>query len=165
MISIKLDDTKAIKVIDEIAKQLKQPRKLYGELGEELRKQHQTRIKKEMAPDGKKWKPLQSWYKKTKKRGGILRATGELHNTLAYNIGADSLEFGSPVKYAPTHQFGAVIIPKRKKALALQGGELGFAKKVNVPSRPWLGVSEDDITSLEQRAIRHLNKMLERLNK
>lgn len=163
MISITLNDTQAVKKIDEIAKQLKNPRLLYAELGEQLIQQHKKRIDKGEDPTGKKWKPLQPWYNASKKGKGILRESGQLRNTLAYNLKPNGLEFGSPVEYAPVHQFGAIIKPKRKKALALGGGELGFAKKVNVPARPWLGVSDNDAKDLEEKAVNHLRKVIARI--
>ncbi|HHF6895592.1 TPA: phage virion morphogenesis protein, partial [Haemophilus influenzae] len=58
MIKITLNDTQALAKLHSIAQQLQHPRKLYGLLGETLKKIHADRFKAEVAPDGKKWQPL-----------------------------------------------------------------------------------------------------------
>lgn len=41
--------------------------------------------------------------------------------------------------YAPTHEYGAIIYPRKKKALSFEvDGKRVFAKKVIVPARPFL---------------------------
>ena len=58
MIKITLNDTQAVKSLQQIANQLQNPRRLYGVLGETLKKIHTDRFKAETDPEGKKWKPL-----------------------------------------------------------------------------------------------------------
>ncbi len=58
MIKITLDDTLPKQQLERIARTLKAPRKLYGVLGETLKKIHAERFKNEVAPDGKSGKPF-----------------------------------------------------------------------------------------------------------
>lgn len=150
MIKITLNDLKAQQQLKNIALQLKQPRKLYGVLGETLMKIHQKRFKEEVTPDGQKWKPLSARTKALKAQRGksskILRQDGYLSDKLAYNYGEDKLEFGSDAKYARLHQFG---------------GNAGRGKKVVVPARPWLGTSDKDEQHLLQKATALLRRQIE----
>ena len=58
MIKISLNDTQAVQQLNNIARQLKQPRKLYGVLSEALKKIHAERFKQEVDPQGNNWQPL-----------------------------------------------------------------------------------------------------------
>jgi phage gpG-like protein len=51
------------------------------------------------------------------------------------------------MEYAAVHQFGAEIKPKSAKALFVPG--YGKLQKVNIPARPYLGVSSDDAKAIE----------------
>ena len=103
MIKISLNDTQAVQQLHNIARQLQQPRKLYGVLGETLKKIHAERFKQEVDPQGNGWQPLSA-------------------KTLAR---------------------------KQKK---------GKSKKVTIPKRPWLGVSQQD----EQKLLRKATALLQR---
>ena len=100
MIKISLNDIQAAQQLHNIARQLQQPRKLYGVLGETLKKIHAERFKQEVDK--------------------ILRQDGYLSDKTAYNYNDKNVEFGSDAKYARLHQFGGkagrggkVTIPKR----------------------------------------------------
>jgi phage gpG-like protein len=51
------------------------------------------------------------------------------------------------MEYAAVHQFGAEIKPKSARALFVPG--YGMLQKVNIPARPYLGVSADDAKAIE----------------
>ncbi len=157
MIKITLNDTQALKSLQQIANQLQNPRRLYGIWGETLKKIHTDRFKAETDPDGKKWKPLSPITLAEKKGAGILRESGNLSNKTAYNINSDGVEFGSAEIYARLHQFGGVIRPKTKKILKTKGGR--FLRQATIPARPWLGVSkqnEDYLLAKTEHFIRHI---------
>lgn len=149
MIKITLNDTQAVKSLQQIANQLEQPRRLYGILGETLKKIHTARFKAEQDPDGKNWKPLADSTLALKRKRGkstkILRQDGYLADKTAYNVTNDNVEFGSQEVYARLHQFG---------------GNAGRGKKVTVPARPWLGVGKNDETLLLEKARFHLQKVI-----
>jgi phage gpG-like protein len=49
------------------------------------------------------------------------------------------------VVYAKVHEFGGVIVPRRKKFLAFQvNGEWVFTKKATIPARPYLRPAIDE---------------------
>jgi len=70
-------------------------------------------------PYGRKWKPV----KLNTKRKASTRAlidTGMLRNSIRSQVINDyTVRIGSPLVYAPTHQYGAVIVPKRARALLI----------------------------------------------
>lgn len=147
MIKISLNDTQAVEKLHRIASQLKQPRKLYGVLGETLKKIHAERFKQEVDPQGNGWQPLSAKTLARKQKKGkstkILRQDGYLSDRTAYNYNDKNVEFGSDAKYARLHQFG---------------GKAGRGKKVTIPKRPWLGVSQQD----EQKLLRKATALLQR---
>jgi phage gpG-like protein len=73
--------------------------------------------------------------------GQPLRDTGRLNRSITSKADGQGVTVGTNVKYAPTHQFGAIIRPKNpSKFLVFPGpdGEKIFAKKVTIPARPFL---------------------------
>ena len=110
MIKISLNDTQAVQQLHNIARQLQQPRKLYGVLGETLKKIHAERFKQEVDPQGNGWQPLSAKTLARKQKKGkstkILRQDGYLSDKTAYNYNDKNVEFGSDAKYARLHQFG-----------------------------------------------------------
>ena len=95
-----------------------------------------------VAPDGKPWKPSQS--EKT------LIDRARLRNSIRYKASPDYVVVGTNVKYAAIHQFGGVITPKKAKVLLFSvGGKKVGAKKVTIPARPFIGISEADIKEVE----------------
>lgn len=154
MIKITLNHTQAVNSLQKIANQLEQPRRLYGILGETLKKIHTARFKAEQDPDGKNWKPLAGSTLALKRKRGkstkILRQDGYLADKTAYNVTSDNVEFGSQETYARLHQFG---------------GNAGRGKKVAIPARPWLGVGDKDEQLLLRKAEWHLGQIIGRMGK
>ncbi len=149
VLKININDQQVGIKLQQIAIQLQHPRKLYGVLGETLKKTHKERFKQEVDPDGKKWRALSPVTLALKAKRGkspkILRQEGYLSDKTAYNYDDQGLEFGSAAKYARLHQFG---------------GQAGRGRKVTIPQRKWLGISKNDeplllakATSLLQRQI------------
>lgn len=154
MIKITLNHTQAVNSLQKIANQLEQPRRLYGILGETLKKIHTARFKAEQDPDGNNWKPLAGSTLALKRKRGkstkILRQDGYLADKTAYNITNDNVEFGSQEVYARLHQFG---------------GNAGRGNKVAIPARPWLGVGDKDEQLLLRKAEWHLGQIIGRMGK
>ncbi len=76
-------------------------------------------------------------------------------------LGKDTLGVGSNKKYAAAHQFGAIIRPKRAKALAIPtlSGVI-FAKKAVIPKRPFLGIGREDEGALRRILASYLKAAL-----
>ena len=154
MIKITLNHLKAQSQLEQIAKQLQQPRKLYGLLGETLKKIHDQRFKDQRSPDGKKWEPLSPKYAAYKIRKGkgkrILKFDGALSERTAYNYDDQGVEFGSPMKYARVHQYGS------NKSSGRGSG---------IKPRPWLGVSNEDENLLLDKATAHLSRAIAKVTR
>ncbi|WP_257325611.1 phage virion morphogenesis protein [Pseudoalteromonas rhizosphaerae] len=117
--------TQLVKNLDNLAPAL-------GNVGEHLMLTHRDHFDEQRSPDGDPWQSLSPDYAKSKKKNKdkILRLNDILRDTFAYNVGDESLEFGTNMEYAAMHQFGGTsdMIPR----LAA------------IPARPFLGLSADD---------------------
>lgn len=140
-------------------------RKPFNVIGKGLLLTHDERFRREVSPDGVRWTDNEDstilnyarkhgGFTKNKKSKGsrinkkgikrigikkILRDTGMLQDTFVYQTTAKSLRFGtSPVTkdYAAVHQFGSI--------------------KKNIPARPFLGLSNNDITMVENEIKKHI---------
>jgi phage gpG-like protein len=120
----------------------------------------EARFETSVGPDGVKWKPSQ---RAKKGRGLTLVDSGAL-KSLTHVARPDGVEVGSSVPYASVHQFGAKyaraaragtvyfrpdrdgnkgLFTKRRRATFAQDVQIG-AHTVIIPSRPFLGVNDDD---------------------
>lgn len=68
------------------------------------------------------------------------RKTGRLARSFEIQpLSTTSYEVSSGLVYAPVHEFGATIRPRRARALRFfVGGQLVFARKVTIPARPYV---------------------------
>jgi len=132
-------------------------------MGQRLIMSTAENFKNEQSPGGEDWKPLAGITKALRRRGKkdgepkILQDSGRLRNSVTsqvtMNIDKTSLEFGTNVEYAKTHQFGgsSTITVIRKKNVKKKSGKYGkrpfataYTKTIQVPARPFLGVKEAD---------------------
>jgi len=126
-------------------------------VGAEAEAQTKERFETKVSPDGNTWKELAektaAYYAENGMTGGsLLVRGGYLRDSVTHNVegGSWAVIVGATMEYAATHQFGATITPKTAKALAVPG--YGFLKKVTIPARPYLGVSESDARELADLA-------------
>jgi len=139
---------------------------LPNRLGEYLQSSTQDRFKTQSAPDGTPWRPLQPRYARRKKyaKDKILTLDGYLGSGIHYQVTGDAeVEVGSNSKYAAIHQFGGTIEKPARQATVRYRSEAGrilFASKkelqaterqvtipahqVEMPARPFLGISAED---------------------
>lgn len=133
---------------------------LHGELLEGLGalgvSQTQRRLTSEKtSPQGAAWP-------KTRDGRGALFATGaHLYDTMQHKAGASEVHWGTGWKYAPVHQFGAVIMPKGKTLVFTSAGKKYFAKRVTIPARPFVGVSAANEIELVRTAERFVARYLQ----
>lgn len=139
MVKIEIQNNQAVLKLKQIAAALKQPRQLYGVLGEELKKIHRQRFEEQKSPEGKAWAPLSARYqaRKHRNKNRILMLRGYLRNQLAYNYDDQSVEFGSARVYARIHQFGS---------------DKNSGRGSGIPARPWLGLNKNNMDTLETKA-------------
>lgn len=116
--------------------------RLYQVLGSELESQTRRRIAEEKsAPDGENWDEWSEAYAARRpKRGGLLDLDGGLVESIAFEVTGDAIVVGSNLVYALVHQEG-------------------FDKK-NIPARPYLGVSDENLEDLGQLVIDFIERQL-----
>jgi phage virion morphogenesis protein len=100
------------------------------------------------APDGTEWKAPKS---ENKKRIRTLTVSGQLKDSIRYQVQGAVLSVGTNKVYAAIHQFGGPdsaidILPKRKKAL---NTPFGLFRKIHmpvgaIPARQFLGLSREN---------------------
>lgn len=110
-------------------------RKLMSELGDSMVEQSRERIdESHEGPNGEKWPEWSDSYARSKRpKIDLLHASGDLTDDISKAIGKDSVTVGSDLVYALVHQ---------------EGNE-----ERNLPDRPFLGVSKEDLAELGEATI------------
>ncbi|ARU87112.1 phage virion morphogenesis protein [Pseudomonas sp. M30-35] len=178
--TLEFDATGALAIINEAAAAVADPKPMLRNIGEYLLIAHDRRFASQSSPDGTPWQALSPAYLKRKKknRDKILTLDGFLKNTLRYQVGDNDLVFGTNRIYGAIQHFGGSIdiaarsqqayfrqdrktgdvgnlfVSKRKSNFS-QWVTLG-AYTIQIPSRPWLGTSEDDNYAIAGIAMRYL---------
>ncbi len=146
---------------------------LMSRIGEYLTTSTEARFKTQTAPDGTPWAPLKPAYKRRKKynQDKVLTLRGYLRSGIRYQVeGQDTVRVGTNAVQGAIHQFGGPIQKLARTATVRYRSEAGrilfagrkhataTAKQVNIPAhqidmpaRPYLGVSAAD--DLEIREI------------
>ena len=105
------------------------------------------------SPYGEQWQPLKS------RKGEPLRDTGRLLASLTYSVGGSGdsqfVDVGTNVKYAPIHQYGAII------GRASKAGP----SRIVIPARPYLPIKNDDVTLPEAWAADALTALYKHFQK
>lgn len=139
-----IGDGQITKVLNDLIKQGTNLEGAFRDIGEHLIESTQQRMRDEVSPDGTPFEPLKQSTLDRKAANNqflkILRADGHLADTLGYQASKNQLQFGSPLEYAATQQFGR--------------------DNANIPARPFLGVSSSDETEILDILRSHLNKAL-----
>ena len=150
-IHVEFDDAEARRALDRLARAGADLAPAMQEIGEVLVSSAKDRFSSQTSPDGTPWAPLSEHTKARKKRNKdkVLTLEGHLRGIVA-RPGADSVEVGSPLVYAGTHQFGA---PAGSFAPGIPWGD--------IPARPFLvdadgRLSADDEDAIGDIVIDHL---------
>lgn len=158
MLKIRLENVDQVTAtLRKLADMAESPRPALLAIGEHLAETTKQRFETSTGPDGKPWASNSevthmsalrrykgNWTKKTRKLSakGITRAANKkpliglsktLSTTINYRVVGNSIEVGSPAKYAAVQQFGA-----KKHSL---GGKAPWG---DIPARPFLGLSDQD---------------------
>lgn len=119
------------------------PKPIWDAIGNYGESTTRLRFARGRGPDGKPWLPSI----RVKNQGGqtlVLKA--RLMRSMTHSADNQGASWGTNVKYASTHQFGAVIKAKSAGALRFKIPGAGFVsvKAVKIAARPFLGVNETD---------------------
>jgi len=125
-------------------------------IGRLVQEQTRRRIQDEKtSPQGAAWKA-------NRQGTSILLASGELSRSIDYRAGEDSVQVGTGIVYGRIHQQGGTITPKNARALFFRvGNRLIQTSKVEMPARPYLGVSADNQTEIVEAAEDWLGRLLQ----
>lgn len=126
-------------------------RPVMAAIGVELVGSTHMRFITQTDPDGQAWRALNTEYAATKRNSRILTESGRLRDSINSQPSRDEVRVGTNTIYAGAHQFGAEIKPKSASHLYFRiGGHLVVTDSVTLPERPFLGISDDDETSIAE---------------
>ena len=120
------------KALGKAAHKLGDTQALMESVGDALVSGTLKRFQDEEDPTGKKWPKSQ---RAAKKDGQTLTDTALLRRSVDYAATSDKVMVGSNLPYARIHQ---------------KGGKTGKGHKVDMPARPYLGVSEEDMDEVRE---------------
>lgn len=157
-ITISFNDKDVNQALHALQEKVINLRPMLLKIGELLQESTEDRLNsgKNFDPTGKPWVTLQPWYQEQKKRnqGKILSLNGHLADSINHDvINGNTVIVGTNKEYAAIHQFGGVIRPKTAKALNVGGRAV---KKVTIPARPFLGVSNQDKENILDAVLDHM---------
>ena len=135
-IEIKIDNKDVERKLLELAQKGENLRPLMKNIAGIFASATEENFKNEGRPD--KWTELSEITKKqrTKQKkwpGQILQVSGQLASSISTQYDDDSAIIGSNLDYAAIHQLG---------------GQAGKNKKVTIPARPYLKLTDDDFEEL-----------------
>jgi phage virion morphogenesis protein len=122
----------------------------YEEIGQILTRSTKKRFGDGIAPDGSRWAPkspvtLTKYGARTSNRIDVrplFGPSGALSSQIFYQASPEGVEWGSPMIYAATQQFGAAQGAFGRTA---RNGPIPWG---TIPARPFLGLSPQDETSI-----------------
>lgn len=124
-------------------------------IGDILVANTQLRFVDQKGPDGNPWASLSAVTLTRRRKEGkgaqILRDTGRLAASISYTTSNGSLDLGSNVIYAGTHQFGA---KKGSYGRTRRGAPIPWG---DVPARPIFGYTDQDQQDVLELINRYLN--------
>jgi len=135
MIKIKIDDRQLQKELEELVKKAVDRRQLMRSVAGIM---HYA-VEENFAEEGRpKWVPLHQKTIKQRQRKGywpgqILQQTGRLAASISTYSDNDKAVVGTNVVYAAIHQFG---------------GKAGRGRKANIPARPYLQLTDQDLEEI-----------------
>lgn len=126
------------------------PRELFQEIGEAMHASWRDRAAEQVGPDGVAWVPLSEEYAayKEKKRPGVTMLKFDLHmigDQFAYQVGDAFVDLGTNAPYGAVQQLGGT--PDMAPGPAA------------IPARPYLGLSEEDVKTVEEIVADYLNEV------
>ena len=137
------------KAVAKAAKKMANSRLLMASVGEALVSGTNRRFNNEESPKGEKWEKSG---RAIAEGGQTLSDTAHLRKSIDFKATPAQVMVGSNLLYARIHQLGGTIKPKKGKALKFKGknGQDIFVSEVNMPARPYLGVSKADMDEVRE---------------
>lgn len=131
------------------------PTEMLAKIARLIQIQTQRRIEDEKrGPNGEAW---------AKNAAGtpILRRSGELSRSIDFAVNGNQIMVGSGLVYSAIHQYGGTIVPKTARALAFRiGNAFVVTKKVQMPARPYLGISDADASEIIDEVTAYIRRLI-----
>lgn len=120
-----------------------------------------ARFRSQTGPDGQRWKPS---LRAQLNGGKTLTKDGHLGDSVGSYVNQKSAVWGVNRIYAAIHQFGGTIKAKGAGGLRFAIPGLGWrtVSKVDIPARPYLGLSDDDRQDILDLVSDHLSNLVRR---
>ncbi len=134
-VRITVNDREVQEALRSLLRLGREPGAFLRPLGQQLITSTRRRADQHVSPEGLPWRPLNPDYRLTKRGSKILRETGSMLGSLTREVEGSTLRVGTGRIYAAIHQFG---------------GAAGRSRKVNIPARPWLGLSKEDLVMIRE---------------
>ncbi|MFF3704993.1 phage virion morphogenesis protein [Pseudomonas qingdaonensis] len=168
MLDVVIDTSVVGRELELLIERLGSLRTPLNDVAEYLYQTVDNRARRQIGPDGSPWAPLSPRTLARKKGNKTLRESGALLDTLRHQVSNEELEFGTDRPYGAIHQFGGKIEHAARSQQVYfkeKGGVVGnrFVKKsrsnfaqwvshgarsVQMPARPYLGLSGEDETEV-----------------
>ncbi|MBB2685150.1 UNVERIFIED_ORG: phage virion morphogenesis protein [Rhizobium etli] len=150
-ITAEVMDKQVRRAFEQLQHLMGDTRPVMSAIGVELVGSTHMRFVTQTDPDGQAWQTLNTGYAETKRNSRILTESGRLRDSINSQASNDEVRVGTNTIYAAAHQFGAEIKPKTASHLYFRiGGHLVVVDSVTLPARPFLGISDDDETSIAE---------------
>ncbi len=177
-------DGELLAALQGLVGRMERPEGFYRNVGEHMLRSTRRNFEQEQAPDGRQWAPLRpSTVRKRGAKGPILTLKGDLRGSVSYAATPEGVTIGTGAIYAAIHQLGGRIeregairevrfrVDRRGERLRDGRGLLRFAGRrqraaselavvrpyaIDIPARPFLGVSADDERAILAIAARWL---------
>ncbi len=159
-IEVKIDDKQVMKALKKLEKAAASPGPMLNEIGAHIVSEVDLNFRDQTDPYGNDWPLLSasSTLIREDSSGNLIRKgdvplndTGRLKASITHNVSGKSVEVGTNVEYAPTHQLGA---KKGQYGKNIPWGD--------VPARPFLPTEEGGLPSdMEREIINIINDHLE----
>lgn len=136
MIKITVDDNEVQRMLKDLAGRVKDMRPVMRKIAGIMHDAVEQNFEEEGRP---KWKPSK---RALKHKGKTLQDTGSLAVSISMRYDNKSAQVGTNKKYAAIHQFG---------------GKAGRGRKVTIPARPFLKLTDNDLEEIKEAVKDYLN--------
>lgn len=170
-VEITIQDEPVRQLLEGLAARFGDLTPLMRNIGEIVRERAMQSFASSASPDGKPWKPS---FRALRQGGKTLIDTAILRNSINIRPGPASVEVGTPIVYAGTHQFGAKrgsfgtvnAIVKAHLRRSKKGAESSVRKHTrrvalpwgDIPARPFLGIAPEDWNDIHDAILEYAMK-------